>query len=421
MKYELDRGIVDDKTMKLSLGSNTVLRDDDFLFVIVEDPKDPIWSTFACLTRLLSHLPAGWQQHIFLSKAPEKVLKGRRKMNDKSEAWWNLIDDKKGGLKPAGKLGKNKPTVLFRTLAERCKFDKPERFTSRAARRTGISKMGKANVNQHLINQKARHSDTSTNKLYNDPHESSLACAAVALHYDGNEENSSYSTIDVKDNFVTQKKTGFESLVENDLVLQAPASVPTATHPVVPVLSTPVVPTPGVLEPPLLPMPITQAPPASGWYYHQAAPAPSAYHPTPQQAPPGPSYGYQYAPIPTAPPSQYVPIPTAPPSYPSYGVGHPPPHMYPPSGAPVYTHPPSQAYPATYHQGPVQHPPPNYTYPPAPGPVPPVYHPNPSQYLAPQPIIAWQPTSQVSSHPPHPQQTPHAPPTMYYQQPPHGG
>jgi hypothetical protein len=111
---------------------------------------------------------------------------------------------------------------------------------------------------------KARHLDTSTNKLYNDPHEPSLACAAIAFNYDGNEENSSFSTINVKENFVTKKKSGFESFVENDLVLQAPASITTATLPGEPVLSTPVIPASVVQEAPLVLAPVAQAPPASG-------------------------------------------------------------------------------------------------------------------------------------------------------------
>jgi hypothetical protein len=93
------------------------------------------------------------------------------------------VKDLKGGFKAAGKLGKNKPTEMFRALAHQCGFANAERFTSRSARRTGISLLGKSGVNQHVINQKARHSDTSTNALYNDPHESSLAAAAIALHY----------------------------------------------------------------------------------------------------------------------------------------------------------------------------------------------------------------------------------------------
>jgi hypothetical protein len=80
-------------------------------------------------------------------------------------------------------FGKNKPTEMFRALAHQFGFANAERFTSCSARRTGISLLGKSGANQHVINQKARHSDTSTNALYNNPHESLLADAAVALHY----------------------------------------------------------------------------------------------------------------------------------------------------------------------------------------------------------------------------------------------
>ena len=104
-------------------------------------------------------------------------------MGDSTEAHWDPVKDLKGGFKSAGKLGKNKPTEMFRALAHQCGFANAERFTSRSARRTGISLLGKSGVNQHVINAKARHSDTSTNALYNDPHESSLAAAAIALHY----------------------------------------------------------------------------------------------------------------------------------------------------------------------------------------------------------------------------------------------
>lgn len=419
MKFELDRGLVDDKTMKLGLGANTLLRDDEFLFVIVEDPKDPLWSTYACLSRLLAHLPPDWKQHIFLSKAPEKVLKVRRKKNDKSEAWWDPIDDKKGGTKPAGKLGKNKPTAMFRSLAERCGFDNPQRFTSRAARRTGISKMGKAGVNQHLINQKARHADTSTNKLYNDPHETSLAAAAVALHYEGNEEKTSFSTIDVKENFLTQKKkSGLEILVEDDLVLQAPEPAPVVPVPAfapqkaLVVLPAPVAPVVSTT------MPASSAPPAPGWYYqhppplaadcqtilqgyqpppppgyHQVAPPPTGYHPPLPQAPPAPApYGYQYAPAPAVQPS-----------YPSYGYAATA-GAYPPPGAPTYAPPPPQTYPPTY------------AYPPAEAP-PAYHHPHPPpHYSAPQHNMPWPTPSVAPSHPPTAPQ-PHHP--MYYQHP-HG-
>jgi hypothetical protein len=37
-----------DKVKKLGLGSNTSLREEEFLYAIVEDPNDSVWSTFAC-------------------------------------------------------------------------------------------------------------------------------------------------------------------------------------------------------------------------------------------------------------------------------------------------------------------------------------------------------------------------------------
>jgi hypothetical protein len=71
-----------DKVKKLGLGSNTSLREEEFLYAIVEDPNDPDWSTFACLDRHFQHFPAGYQGHIWVSRAPKKVLAKRRKKGD---------------------------------------------------------------------------------------------------------------------------------------------------------------------------------------------------------------------------------------------------------------------------------------------------------------------------------------------------
>ncbi len=43
--------------------------------------------------------------------------------------------------------------------------------------------LAKTDVDQHILNAKARHSDTATNALYYDPHETALADASIALHY----------------------------------------------------------------------------------------------------------------------------------------------------------------------------------------------------------------------------------------------
>ncbi len=120
--YDLD-GSTADKCRKLGLGSNTTVRDDSFLHVIVEDPNDPYWSTYACLNRMLTtHFPPDFQHHLFCHKAPEKVLKRRRRLGDHSEAHWDLIPNKDGiGMKAKGKIGKNAPCTLFREMATRAK------------------------------------------------------------------------------------------------------------------------------------------------------------------------------------------------------------------------------------------------------------------------------------------------------------
>jgi integrase len=166
------------------LGSKTSFKMDPLLYVIVEDPNDPVWSTFACLHRIVTkHLPLGYKGHIFCKRAPEKVLKVRREKGDATEAHWDPVKANDGFPKAAGKLGKNQPTSMFRALAQRCGFADPERFTSRSARRTGISMLAKTGVDQHILNAKARHSDTATNALYYDPHETALADASIALHF----------------------------------------------------------------------------------------------------------------------------------------------------------------------------------------------------------------------------------------------
>jgi hypothetical protein len=183
--YDL-QGTNADKIKKLGLGSNTTLRDDEFLFTIVEDPGDTVWSTYACLHRhLTNHFPSGYQGHIFVKRAPEKLLLIRRKNGNTHQAHYDQVTLPNKNIKAAGKIGKNQPTEMFRDIAKRCVFNHAWRFTVRSARRSGISQMSKRGVNQAVLNRKARHSNVATNDLYNDPHCSSLAHAATALHYRG--------------------------------------------------------------------------------------------------------------------------------------------------------------------------------------------------------------------------------------------
>jgi hypothetical protein len=47
-----------DKVKKLGLGSNTSLREEEFLCAIVKDPNDYNWSAFAFLDRHVRKFPA---------------------------------------------------------------------------------------------------------------------------------------------------------------------------------------------------------------------------------------------------------------------------------------------------------------------------------------------------------------------------
>jgi hypothetical protein len=108
--------------------------------------------------------------------------------------------------KAKGKIGRNHHSTIFRKLANRCDFSEPDRFTQRAARRTGISKANKAGLGHHLLNKKARHSSTETNSLYNDPHDTDLHLSTTILHYDGRKENSA----------PRKKSSGFQALFDDD-------------------------------------------------------------------------------------------------------------------------------------------------------------------------------------------------------------
>ncbi len=123
------------------------------------------------------------------------------------------MDDKNAGVKAKGKLGKNMPTEMFRALAKRCGFAQAERFTSRSARRTGISMMAKSGVSQH--------SDTATNAFYFDPHESALADASIALHY---EPVGSFwctqSLILLSTNFFNSTKKTLQQMIRRRISLQ---------------------------------------------------------------------------------------------------------------------------------------------------------------------------------------------------------
>ncbi len=71
---------------KLALGSETSFKFDPILYVIVEDPNNPVWLTYACLHRIVTqHLPPGYTGHLFASALPIKscVIVAKQEISQK--------------------------------------------------------------------------------------------------------------------------------------------------------------------------------------------------------------------------------------------------------------------------------------------------------------------------------------------------
>ncbi len=89
-KYEL-LGTNADKMRKLALGSKTSFKFDAMLYVIVEDPNDPVWLTYACLHRIVTqHLPPGYTGHLFASALPIKSCVIVAKQEIAQKLLWTL-------------------------------------------------------------------------------------------------------------------------------------------------------------------------------------------------------------------------------------------------------------------------------------------------------------------------------------------
>jgi hypothetical protein len=178
-----------DKTSKLGLGSNnTSLREDEWLFVIVHDPNDEEFSAYSLLHKYIStHLPPGYTEHVFLHKAPMKVIKERRLLRNMSEANWTTGPH---GV-PKGKMGKNAPSEKFKAMAFRCNFEKPDTFTGRGARRTGITQLAKTQ-DPATVNLKSRHKSFQMNHLYQDPCDETKGNLMLAFHQPPPSTNGTY-------------------------------------------------------------------------------------------------------------------------------------------------------------------------------------------------------------------------------------
>jgi hypothetical protein len=141
-----------DKMQKLRVGGQTTLRTDEGFNQIVDDTDDP-WSTYKLMHHLITnHLPPGYDDVLFVRRAPEKVLKLRRGLGQAFEGNTELLrPDKNGCRKVSGKLGRNAPCELFKKLALQCNFNNPKKVTGRAPRRTGLSQMVAVGTSGHAM------------------------------------------------------------------------------------------------------------------------------------------------------------------------------------------------------------------------------------------------------------------------------
>ena len=329
------KGTHDDKMHKLGLGNNnSTVREDLFLQVIVEDKNDIEWSTYALFTRMINkHFPPGYQGHIFLHKAPQKVIDKRLKKNppDCTQAGWDLRTEGKYKGKAHGKIGRDHPTILFRNMAKRCGFIKPERFTSRSARRAGITGLNRdKNLNPHIVNAASRHKDAATNSLYYDPHGDDVAAKATCFFYKGDSRKDD----DEKKSLVVPYKIKAEEKATPEQVASSMGMQPYVPHP----HSNPV-------QPPLVPSNLVHAPVPMYQHHHQPM---MQYPPAPQ-----PVYSSYPPPMP-----QYV---AAPPVYGAqmmHSQAHTttmmqyPPQQQPMAPYPVTSMPPPPPQPM-YHQPPM--------------------------------------------------------------------
>eukprot|EP00980_Cylindrotheca_fusiformis_P022931 scaffold9944_cov93-Cylindrotheca_fusiformis.AAC.1 len=358
-----------DKTHKLELtsGKTSFRSEDDMMCIIVEDRTDPIHSAYATLHRHLKHFPPDYQGHIFVKRAPNKVLRQRRKVGNMFIPYYDQVVDisapkGSGIMKAAGKLGKNRPSEMIKELADRCGFDVPKRATTRLLRRTAISKLNdRAPDEIDSIRRMARQQSATTTSLYIDPHKSKLANMAITLQYKGprnfeDEGNLLEAATDEGSNDMPGKPV--------------PSPAPTTTTPPTPPTAQADVQIPPASTGPTAPPAQQTVPFQQQQQYPPYAPYPPMYPQAPHQQatqnlPPLPPPQGTYPQYPPAPYSHGMPPPPAPPQqyYPYNGWPHSGyPYHHPPYQPPPYQPPPYQPY-YPYGAPPAmpQPPPPNTT------------------------------------------------------------
>lgn len=129
----------EDKVMKLSLRNPYLRGDENGTHCIIEDIDDD-W----CTVKLLRHyiqtfLPEDWDDVLFL-----RPVRNYEKLRSEGKGKCCIGDStmckRPGGEKvPRGKLGCHYVSDMFKRFATRCKFNNPNRFTGRSARRAHVT------------------------------------------------------------------------------------------------------------------------------------------------------------------------------------------------------------------------------------------------------------------------------------------
>ena len=169
-----------DKTKKLDLSNPWVMEHGGTLVIWESDDPNDLFDyvklmffyddtqlTPACEDAGVDDCP------FFLRRAPEKVMKLRRAAGKTFEVY----------IHKNHKWSAQYMNDKVRELAIKCKFNGAKRWTTRCGRANNITKMSNGKVGGALILQSARHQSVSTNALYNNPTEDTLAHRSQVLQY----------------------------------------------------------------------------------------------------------------------------------------------------------------------------------------------------------------------------------------------
>jgi hypothetical protein len=165
-------GLNTDKIQKLSFGCTNLRQDFVGANVWHENPSDAFCGVKIIYFYIREHLPAGYNDRLFLRRASGKVRRERLKVGDKREA----------GVGEAYHFGKNYCNLLCKQLAVRVKLDNPMKQTGRSKRRTAVTLMA-SKLPGGMLREASRHRSAETNARYQTETDESRMARATVFHY----------------------------------------------------------------------------------------------------------------------------------------------------------------------------------------------------------------------------------------------